>query len=149
VIGQVVDNLNAVLDTVNSRTEQVSTLVTTLQELTTGLAGDHQPIGEAIDALGDLTSTTAGLLNEARQPLKDDIASLGLVSQTLADNEAIVEGVIQRLPNKIESMARTASYGSWFNFFLCEGTGKIAVPPIINDPVPITALPVTQPRCRP
>ncbi len=148
VIGEVIDNLNTVLDTVNSRTDQVSTLVTTLQELTTGLAGDRQPIGEAISALGDLTSTTAGLLNETRQPLKDDIARLGLVSQTLADNEAVVEGVIQRLPNKIEGMARTASYGSWFNFFLCEAGGKIAVPPIITDPIPITALPVTQARCR-
>ncbi|WP_433265865.1 MCE family protein [Actinosynnema sp. CS-041913] len=149
VIGEVIDNLNAVLDTVNSRTDQVSTLVTTLQELTTGLAGDRQPIGEAISALGDLTNTTAGLLDEARQPLKDDIANLGLVSRTLADNEAIVEGVIQRLPNKIEAMARTASYGSWFNFFLCEATGQVAVPPVINDPIPITALPVTQSRCRP
>ncbi|MBB5954826.1 phospholipid/cholesterol/gamma-HCH transport system substrate-binding protein [Saccharothrix tamanrassetensis] len=149
VIGEVIDNLNSVLDTVNGRTDQVSTLVTTLQELTTGLAGDRQPIGEAISALGDLTDTTAGLLNESRQPLKDDIANLGLVSQTLADNEAVVEGVIQRLPNKIEAMARTASYGSWFNFFLCEGSGQVSVPPIINDPIPITALPVTQPRCRP
>ncbi|MDU0293331.1 MCE family protein [Saccharothrix longispora] len=149
VIGEVVTNLNAVLDTVNSRTEQVSTLVTTLQELTTGLAGDRQPIGEAISALGDLTNTTAGLLEEARQPLKDDIANLGLVSRTLADNEAVVEGVIQRLPGKIEAMSRTASYGSWFNFFLCEGTGRVAVPPIIDEPIPITALPVTQARCRP
>ncbi|MGM1059120.1 MCE family protein [Saccharothrix sp. Mg75] len=149
VIGEVVTNLNAVLDTVNSRGEQVSTLVTTVQELTTGLAGDRQPIGEAISALGDLTTATAGLLAEARQPLEDDIANLGLVSQTLADNEAVVEGVIQRLPGKIEAMTRTASYGSWFNFFLCEGTGQVAVPPIINDPVPITALPVTQARCRP
>ncbi|MEJ2854747.1 MULTISPECIES: MCE family protein [unclassified Saccharothrix] len=148
VIGEVIDNLNTVLDTVNSRTDQVSTLVSTLQELTTGLAGDRQPIGEAISALGDLTGTTAGLLHEAREPLKNDIARLGVVSQTLADNEAVVEGVIQRLPTKIEGMARTASYGSWFNFFLCEGTGQIAVPPIINDPIPITALPVTQPRCR-
>ncbi|MFD1148132.1 MCE family protein [Saccharothrix hoggarensis] len=149
VIGEVVDNLNAVLDTVNSRTEQVSTLVTTLQELTTGLAGDRQPIGEAITALGDLTTTTADLLNQSRQPLKDDIANLGLVSQTLADNEAVVEGVIQRLPNKLESMSRTASYGSWFNFFLCEGSGTVSVPPILNDPITITPLPVTQPRCRP
>ncbi|MEU4740489.1 MlaD family protein [Actinosynnema sp. NPDC023658] len=148
VIGEVITNLNAVLDTVNSRSEQVSTLVTTLQELTTGLAGDRQPIGDAISAMGELTTTTADLLDQARQPLKDDIANLGLVSQTLADNEAVVEGVLQRLPTKIEAMSRTASYGSWFNFFLCEGTGQVAVPPIITKPIPITALPVTQPRCR-
>ncbi|WP_447004530.1 MCE family protein [Saccharothrix isguenensis] len=149
VIGEVITNLNSVLDTVNSRTEQVSTLVTTLEELTAGLAADRQPIGEAISAMGDLSTTTAGLLEESRQPLKDNIAQLGLVSQTLADNEAVVEGVLQRLPGKIEAMTRTASYGSWFNFFLCEGSGTVTVPPVVNDPIAITPLPITQPRCRP
>ena len=148
VIGEVVDNLNSVLDTVNSRGEQLSTLVTTLQQLVSGLAQDRQPIGEAISALGDLTTTTAGLLDEARQPLKDDIAALGLLSKNVADSEPIVEGVIQRLPHKLETITRTATYGSWFNFFLCEGSGQIAVPPVISTPIPITALPVTQPRCR-
>ncbi|QFZ23500.1 MCE family protein [Saccharothrix syringae] len=149
VIGEVVTNLNAVLDTVNERTDQVSALVTTVQELTSGLAADRQPIGEAISALGELGTTTAGLLAESRQPLKDDIANLGLVSRNLADNEEVVEGVIRNLPGKLESLARTASYGSWFNFFLCEGTGQVAVPPVVNDPIPINVLPVTQPRCRP
>lgn len=148
VIGEVIDNLNGVLDTVNSRGEQLSTLVTTVQQLVSGLAQDRQPIGDAITALGDLTSTTAGLLDQARQPLKDDIAALGLVSKNLADNEAVVEGAIQRLPNKLETITRTATYGSWFNFFLCEGTGQVAVPPVIPNPIPITALPVTQQRCR-
>ncbi|MBP2339420.1 phospholipid/cholesterol/gamma-HCH transport system substrate-binding protein [Saccharothrix coeruleofusca] len=149
VIGEVVDNLNAVLDTVNSRGEQVTQLVDTLQRLTSGLAGDREPIGEAISALGELTGTTAGLLEDARAPLKEDIAQLGLVSRTLADHEAVVEGVLNNFPRKLETLSRTASYGSWFNFFLCEGTGQVAVPPVIRDPVPITALPVTQPRCRP
>ena len=148
VIGEVIDNLNSVLDTVNSRGEQLSNLVTTVQQLVSGLAQDRQPIGDAITALGDLSSTTAGLLDQARQPLKDDIAALGLVSKNLGDNEAVVEGVIQKLPHKLETITRTATYGSWFNFFLCEGSGKIAVPPVITNPIPITALPVTQPRCR-
>ncbi|GGP57814.1 MCE family protein [Saccharothrix coeruleofusca] len=149
VIGEVVDNLNAVLDTVNSRGEQVTQLVDTLQRLTSGLAGDREPIGEAVSALGELTGATAGLLEDARAPLKEDIAQLGLVSRTLADHEAVVEGVLNNFPRKLETLSRTASYGSWFNFFLCEGTGQVAVPPVIRDPVPITALPVTQPRCRP
>jgi phospholipid/cholesterol/gamma-HCH transport system substrate-binding protein len=148
VIGEVVDNLNSVLDTVNSRGEQLSTLVITVQQLVSGLAGDRQPIGDAITALGDLTTTTSGLIDQARAPLKDDIAALGLVSKNLADNETVVEGALQRLPHKLETITRTATYGSWFNFFLCEGGGQIAIPPVITNPIPITALPVTQQRCR-
>jgi phospholipid/cholesterol/gamma-HCH transport system substrate-binding protein len=148
VIGEVVDNLNTALDTVNSRDEDFNHLVVTLQTLVSGLAQDRQPIGDAITALGDLTNATAGLLQQGREPLKNDIAQLGLVSQTLGDNEQIVDGVLQRLPNKLEAMTRTATYGSWFNFYLCEASGQVAVPPVISNPIPITALPVTQQRCR-
>jgi phospholipid/cholesterol/gamma-HCH transport system substrate-binding protein len=148
VIGEVVNNLNSVLDTVNSRGEQLSNLVVTLQQLVSGLAQDRKPIGDAISALSDLTDTTAGLLQDSRQPLKDDIAGLGVVSKNLGDSQDIWEGVIQRFPNKLENLARTATYGSWFNFFLCEGSGQVSVPPVINNPVQITPLPVTQPRCR-
>ncbi|GLZ30550.1 ABC transporter substrate-binding protein [Lentzea sp. NBRC 105346] len=148
VIGEVIGNLNTVLDTVNSRGDDLNNLVITLQQLVSGLAQDKDAIGDAITGIGDLTNSTAGLLEQGRQPLKDDIANLGLVAKTLGDNEQIVEGVLQRLPNKLETITRTATYGSWFNFFLCEGSGKVAVPPVINDPIPITALPVTQQRCR-
>ncbi|MEU0885151.1 MCE family protein [Lentzea sp. NPDC005914] len=148
VIGEVVDNLNTALDTVNSRDEDFNNLVVTLQQLVSGLSQDRQPIGDAISALGDLTNATAGLLEQGRAPLKNDIAQLGLVSQTLADNEQIVDGMLQRLPSKLETITRTATYGSWFNFYLCEASGKVSVPPVISNPIPITALPVTQQRCR-
>ena len=148
VIGEVVDNLNTALDTVNSRDEDFNNLVITLQSLVSGLAQDRQPIGDAITALGDLTQATSGLLEQGREPLKNDIAQLGLVSQNLADNEVLVDRMLQRLPNKLETITRTATYGSWFNFYLCEASGQVAVPPVIPNPIPITALPVTQQRCR-
>jgi len=148
VIGEVVDNLNTALDTVNSRDEDFNNLVITLQTLVSGLAQDRKPIGDAITALGDLTSATSGLLEQGREPLKNDIAQLGLVSKTLGDNEVLVDRMLQRLPNKLETITRTATYGSWFNFYLCEAGGQVAVPPVINNPIPITALPVTQQRCR-
>ncbi|WP_329788850.1 MCE family protein [Lentzea sp. DG1S-22] len=148
VIGEVVDNLNTALETVNSRDEDFTNLVVTLQTLVSGLAQDRQPIGDAITALGDLTQATAGLLEQGREPLRNDIAQLGIVSKTLGDSEAVVDGMLQRLPNKLETITRTATYGSWFNFYLCEASGQVAVPPVISNPIPITALPVTQQRCR-
>ena len=148
VIGEVVDNLNTALETVNSRDEDFTNLVVTLQTLVSGLAQDRQPIGDAITALGDLTRATSGLLEQGREPLRNDIAQLGIVSKTLGDSEAVVDGMLQRLPNKLETITRTATYGSWFNFYLCEASGQVAVPPVISNPIPITALPVTQQRCR-
>ncbi len=141
VIGQVIDNLNAVLTTVNDRTTEVSGLIDQLQLLASGLAGQRKPIGDAIDALGDLTGTTAGLLGQARPALKDDIAALGRLSSTLADNGDTVDKFLAGLPHKIQTINRVSSYGGWFNYYLCSASGRIGVSDL-GITVDIPALPV-------
>ncbi|HEY1973668.1 MAG TPA: MlaD family protein, partial [Pseudonocardia sp.] len=69
VIGSVIDNLNQVLDTVNARDTQLTGLIITVRQLVSGLASDRNTIGEAISSIGDLTDTTAHLLDDARPPL--------------------------------------------------------------------------------
>ncbi len=145
VIGQVVTNLNGVLGTVNARDQQLSALIVQLQQAVSGLSADREPIGDAITALDGLTNTTAGLLAEARPPLKQDIAGLGQLSRNLNDNEAITERVLRNMPNKLDTISRTATHGSWFNFFMCEASGTVGAG---NVNVPLPLQPVTQPRCR-
>jgi phospholipid/cholesterol/gamma-HCH transport system substrate-binding protein len=138
VIGQVIDNLNSVLDTVDAHTPQLNTLIVNLQQLVSGLAQDRKPIGDAIDALGGLANTTAGLLDKARDPLKNDIAALGVLSNNLNDNQSLVEHFIQYLPQKVTTLTSTADYGSWFNFFLCSTEGDVTVPVVGPVHVPLT-----------
>jgi phospholipid/cholesterol/gamma-HCH transport system substrate-binding protein len=145
VIGQVIDNLNAVLATVNARGDKLSALVGTLQELVSGLAHDRKPIGRAIDSIGDLTSTTAGLLSSGREPLRQDIVQLGQVSANLSEGPEL-DTFLQNLPLKMENIGRTASYGSWLNFYLCSATVS-GVATSDGSPPP-TGLPVTEARCR-
>ena len=38
----------------------------------------------------------------------------------LDDNKEVVDGVLQRLPTSSTRITRTATYGSWFNFYLCD-----------------------------
>ena len=120
VIGEVIGNLNSVLHTIGVRSGELSNLVTTLQQLVSGLAADRQPIGSAISAIASLSSATAGLLQVARPPLRTDIAQLGRVAGTLADNTPTVNTFLKNLPVKMEQIARLASYGSWLNFFMCD-----------------------------
>ena len=147
VIGQVVTNLNTVLDAVNQHTPQLTDLIDKLQQLTTGLAQDRDSIGDAIDALGGLADTTAGFVQEAREPLKNDISALGGLAQNLNDSESLVEHFIQFLPQKVTALARTADYGSWFNFYLCSASGSVSLPPLINQEINLPVLPATQERC--
>ncbi|MFI6567149.1 MCE family protein [Streptomyces sp. NPDC050534] len=128
LIGSVIDNLNTVLETLDKRGSRFSGLLTQLRRVISGLSADRKPIGQSLVNIGDLTDVTAGLLKDARPPLKDDIAQLSDLTGTLNKNENTVEGVLKRLPNKLEKLTGTASYGSWFNFYLCDFDGRIVLP---------------------
>jgi phospholipid/cholesterol/gamma-HCH transport system substrate-binding protein len=147
VIGEVISNLNSALDTINARGDRLSTLVVQVQQLVSGLAADREPIGDAIDALGGLAQTTSGLLDEAREPLKQDIAALGALTKNLNDSEQLVEHFIQFLPEKTAKLTRTVSYGSWFNFFLCSAEGSVSIPGVIEQPVDIPISRAAAGRC--
>jgi phospholipid/cholesterol/gamma-HCH transport system substrate-binding protein len=122
VIGQVIDNLNSVLTNINDQGDALSTLVGTLQQLVSGLAGDRAAIGDAIQGMADLTGATAGLLDQARQPLKDSISGLGMLASNLVTGSAELEQFLVSTPAKFDTIGRAASYGSWLNFYLCEAT---------------------------
>lgn len=145
VIGQVVNNLNEVLTTVNQRRDQLSGLVSQLQELVSGLAADRGSVGSAITAMDELTNTTAGLVEQARPPLQQDIAGLREVSANLNENKADVRSFLRNMPDKLNTISKTASYGSWFNFYVCELSGTVGVG---EADLPLPLMPVTQPRCR-
>jgi len=139
VIGAVITNLNTVLDTVNGQGDALSTLISTVRDLVSGLSGDRAAIGDAIDGIAALTSATGGLLSEARPALKDSIAGLGALSSNLVTGSPDLEKFLVLLPEKFEAVGRTASYGSWFNFFLCSATTH-------TDPV--QGLPTVAARCK-
>jgi len=122
VIDAVIGNLNSVLHTITSRGPALANLITSLQQLVSGLAAARQPIGSAISAIASLSSATAGLLQVGRAPLQADIAQLGRLSSNLAANSPVVNTFLRDLPVKMADIARMASYGSWLNFFLCDAT---------------------------
>jgi phospholipid/cholesterol/gamma-HCH transport system substrate-binding protein len=128
LIGSVIGNLNSVLETLDKRGTRFSGLLKQLRRVISGLSADRKPIGESLGGIGDLTEATSGLLEDARPPLKDDITELAELTGTLNRNEKTVEGVLKRLPNKLDELTGTASYGSWFNFYLCDFDGRIVLP---------------------
>ena len=128
VIGRVLVNLETVLQTVDDRGSELSDLIVALRALTTGFAEDRVAIGASLDGISALTTATAGLLRDARQPLREDITQLRTLATTLDDNKQIVDGVLSRLPNKLDAIVGTATYGSWFNFYLCGFDGTVVLP---------------------
>jgi phospholipid/cholesterol/gamma-HCH transport system substrate-binding protein len=144
VIGSVIDNLNQVLDTVNARDKEFTQLVQTVRQLVSGLSQDRNTIGKAVDSIGDLTDATADLLHDARPPLEKDIKHLGKLADNLNDNQDLVERFLVTLPKKLDVLTPLGTYGSQFNFFLCNLQGSVGgTLPSPPFPVPIP-LPTTQ-----
>jgi phospholipid/cholesterol/gamma-HCH transport system substrate-binding protein len=127
VIGRVITNLSTVLDTLDNG-DQLSQLILQLRRLSAGFAQDRTAIGQSIVGINDLTSATASLLGDIRSPLRTDIAQLNTLAGTLDANKSTVNGVLQRLPGKLDRIIGTATYGSWFNFYLCGFDGRIVLP---------------------
>ncbi|WAL69434.1 MlaD family protein [Amycolatopsis cynarae] len=144
VIGEVIGNLNTVLDRVDAQDGRLSQLLQVTQQLVSGLAANAKPLGEAIDGIGRMTGSTADLLRDGRAPLRADIDALGTLSATLADNTPEFEKFLGHLPAKYEAIGRIASYGSWLNFYLCSVSSDAAPAP---GGAP-AGVPLTDARCR-
>lgn len=140
IIGDVITNLNSVLETLNRKGPQVRETIDAMEQLVSGLAEDVKPIGDAIVAIDDLARTTAGFVGDIRSPLKNDIRQLGRLAKELNKGEDKVEHFIQFGKTKYSTIGRTASYGSWFNFYLCHSRFTFilpgGLPPVEEDPEP-------------
>jgi phospholipid/cholesterol/gamma-HCH transport system substrate-binding protein len=128
VIGRTIDNLSAVLGTLDERDQQLSTLLRELQRFVSGLAEDRVAIGASLTNIAGLAESTAGLVKDARPAIRTDVEQLGEVAGTLDDHRRTVDGFLKRFPNKLETITRTATYGSWFNFYLCDFQGRVVIP---------------------
>jgi phospholipid/cholesterol/gamma-HCH transport system substrate-binding protein len=127
VIGDLIENLNEVLEHIGDRDEQLNELIKSFQIFIGGLKQDRQAILGSLDRISALSVQTADLVDGIREPFVDDIRELRETAGNLDENKAELDRALQVLPIKLTKVGRTAIYGSWFNFYLCEYSGQIRV----------------------
>jgi phospholipid/cholesterol/gamma-HCH transport system substrate-binding protein len=125
VIGQLITNLNSVLDHVGRRNHQLNDLITTFQQFVGGLKKDRGAILGSLDQISNLSVQTADLVSGIRAPFVSDIHHLRGFAANLDRGRPELDRALQVLPIKLTKVGRTAIYGSWFNFYLCNFTGQI------------------------
>ena len=135
VIGDLITNLTGTLQIVSQRQANFSQLLVNLQQFITGLSQDITPILGSLTSINSLNTKTAGLLQQTRVPIKADLDKLRAVATTLDDTQSIWVKTLQFMPEKLNTMTRTASYGSWFNFYLCNFDGNVTLPTGTRIPV--------------
>jgi phospholipid/cholesterol/gamma-HCH transport system substrate-binding protein len=146
VIGRTIGNLNAVLATVDEHDAALKELLDQLQRFVSGLAADRKAIGGSLTNINDLTAETADLLKVTRPSIAADVKQLHALAKNLNEpaNTAAVEKFLRNSPGKINTITRTATYGSWFNFYMCDFSGTIVVPSLVKG-TPGISVPVSKP----
>ena len=128
LIGDLISNLNQTLVTVGDRDQELSDLIVQLRRFISGLSNDREAILGSLDSVSALAVETSDLVTGIRPGLTKDITELKKVTGNLRRNEAELDRAIKVLPIKLEKVGRTAIYGSWFNFYLCDFTGQVRLP---------------------
>jgi phospholipid/cholesterol/gamma-HCH transport system substrate-binding protein len=136
VIGRTITNLNTVLSTVDQHDAAFKELIDQLQRFMSGLAADREAIGESLTNINSLTAETADLLKVTRPSIQADVKALRALTTNLnkPSNTATFEKFLSTSPGKITTITRTATYGSWFNFYMCSFDGTIVVPSVAGLP---------------
>ena len=135
VIGDLIDNLSLVLDHVADRDKQLTRLIQSFRTLVGGLKKDRNAILGSLEDVSTLSVETASLIDGIREPLVTDIKELRTVAGNIDKNKAELDRALQVLPIKLDKIGRTAIYGSFFNFYLCEFQGRVNLPDNVSLPV--------------
>ncbi len=135
LIGEVITNLDTMLKTVDDRRTQLNELVTQLKGWMTNLARDRSSIGASVQNMSQLTATVADLLTRSRPLLKSDVTQLRRLMTLLAKtkNQKVITELLDRLPEAMTDQTRIGTYGSWYNYYLCDFEGSIKLPDLGAD----------------
>jgi phospholipid/cholesterol/gamma-HCH transport system substrate-binding protein len=125
-IGEVVRNLNTVLDTTVKHQQQFDETVQNFEKLITGLKNRADPIATSVADISDAAGSVADLLGENRPLLQKTITQLEVIQQPLVDQKDQLNDILVRLPNALKIIGRAGGvYGDFFNFYACDVTLKL------------------------
>ena len=120
-IGEVITNLNTVLDTTVKHQQQFDETVQNFQTLITGLNDRRDPIASSVADISDAAGTIADLLADNRPLLQSTVTQLETVQQPLVDQQDKLNDILTRLPTAFKIIGRAGGiYGDFFNFYSCD-----------------------------
>ncbi|MBS9534464.1 MCE family protein [Mycobacterium sp. M1] len=119
LIGDVVNNLNTVLATVDDKSAQFDATVDKLQQLISGLAEGRDAIAGAIGPLGSVETDLTDTLKKTRRPLQGVIENARPLATVLNKRQDELNAVIDPLEENYLRLNALGAYGSFFNIFFC------------------------------
>lgn len=120
-IGEVITNLNTVLDTTVKHQKQLDETLVNFEALITGLKNRADPIGESVADISNAAGSLSDLLADNRPLLRDTLGYLETIQQPLIDQLDQVNDIVQKIPASLKVIGRAGGiYGDFFNFYACD-----------------------------
>jgi phospholipid/cholesterol/gamma-HCH transport system substrate-binding protein len=124
-IGEVVKNLNVVLDTTVRHRKEFDQTVDNFEKLITGLRNHADPLATGTANISNAAGTVAELLADNRALLHKEINYLQALQQPLVDQRDQLGDLIHKTPTALNLIGRSIGlYGDWVNFYVCDLTIK-------------------------
>jgi phospholipid/cholesterol/gamma-HCH transport system substrate-binding protein len=124
-IGEVVKNLNIVLDTTVRHRQEFDQIVDNFERLITGLKNHADPLAAGVANISNAAGTVADLLADNRALLHKEINYLQALQQPLIDQSDQLNDLIHKTPTALNLIGRSIGlYGDWVNFYVCDLTIK-------------------------
>ncbi|MBV8930346.1 MAG: MCE family protein [Mycobacteriaceae bacterium] len=125
-IGEVIRNLNTVLDTTVKHQKEFDETVNNFEILITGLKNRADPIADATANISNAAGTVADLLADNRPLLQSTITHLETIQGPLVDQKDQLNDLLVKLPTALKIIGRAGGiYGDFFNFYACDITLKL------------------------
>jgi phospholipid/cholesterol/gamma-HCH transport system substrate-binding protein len=125
-IGEVIKNLNIVLDTTVRHRKEFDQTVNNLEVLITGLKDHADQLAGGTAHISNAAGTVADLLAEDRSLLHSTLNYLDAVQQPQIDQREQLNDFLHKLPTALNAIGRTiGSYGDFVNFYACDITLKL------------------------
>lgn len=125
VIGEVLTNLQPVLDNLAGQGDEITTTVKELRRLMTGLAKDRRAIGSSIDGISELVGSTNELLQDVREPVTGTSSELRRVARMLRRSEGDLENALPQFAEIFRALGKGMSYENAMNIYVCTLTLQV------------------------
>ncbi len=125
-IGEVIKNLNVVLDTTVRHRKEFDQTVDNFEKLVTGLAAHSDSLAADAANISSGTGAVADLLGDNQALLKKTINYLDAIQQPIIDQRDLYADQLHRTPIALDKIGRAiGSYGDFVNFYFCDISLKI------------------------
>jgi len=124
-IGEVIKNLNIVLDTTARHRKEFDQTIDNFEKLITGLKNHADPLAAGTAHISNAAGTVADLLADNRALLHKSVNYAEAVAQPIIDQRDGYNDLLHKFPGALSLFGRSIGiYGDFVNFYVCDFTIK-------------------------